>query len=159
MVRHAGGDAWMARLDAEPFGRWLRWQLNLRRMSQRQLAARSGVNHSTISRLIASDRQPSLATATKIARVLGDAGDAALIGRHAAPPSGIDPVARVERALRADEGLSEAQVRRLMFQYLSERRSVARRGAGQSEADRRPRWLDDRLAPNDGKAGQGSSRR
>jgi transcriptional regulator with XRE-family HTH domain len=149
MVWHAGGDAWMTRLDAEPFGRWLRWQLNLRRMSQRQLAARSGVNHSTISRLIASDRQPSLATATKIARVLGDGGDAAFIGRHVAPSTGVDPVARVERALRADEGLSEEQVRRLMFQYLSERQSVARRELGHRDADPRERWWPDRLAPED----------
>lgn len=119
-----GGVARISPMDAEPFGRWLARQLKLRRVSQRQLAARSGVDHSTISRLIARDRQPSLATATRIARVLGDA---ALTGRHAGPSAlAADPVARVERALRADEDLNEAQVRRLMFHYLSERRSVAR---------------------------------
>ena len=39
-------------------------------MSQRQLAQQSGVDHSTISRLIRGDRMPSLGTATKLARGL-----------------------------------------------------------------------------------------
>jgi transcriptional regulator with XRE-family HTH domain len=117
-------------MDIEPFGRWLARQLRLRRMSQRQLAARSGVSHSTVSRLVASDRQPSLATATKIARVFSDAGEAPPMGPELVPPSlAADPVARVERALRADYGLTDAQVRRLMFQYLSERRSVGDRAS------------------------------
>jgi transcriptional regulator with XRE-family HTH domain len=116
----------MTRSDEEMFGSWLSRQLRIRRMSQRQLATRSGVDHSTISRLIRSDRQPSLATASRISRVLRDTEDGELPGRHPAAPSPAlhDPVARVERALRADERLSEAQVRRLMYQYLAERQSI-----------------------------------
>ena len=46
-------------------------------MSQRQLALQSGVNHSTISRLVKQDRMPSLRTATKLARALRDIHDEA----------------------------------------------------------------------------------
>jgi transcriptional regulator with XRE-family HTH domain len=52
------------------FGGWLREALAARRVSQRVLAMRSGVNHSTISRILAG-RNPSLATALAILRVLG----------------------------------------------------------------------------------------
>ena len=52
------------------FNLWLRRQLRERPMSQRQLAALSGVDHSTISRLLRHDRTPSLATATKLAGAL-----------------------------------------------------------------------------------------
>ena len=44
-------------------------------MSQRQLALQSGVDHSTISRLIKGDRMPSLGTATKLARGLREIRD------------------------------------------------------------------------------------
>ena len=44
-------------------------------MSQRQLAQQSGVDHSTISRLIRGDRMPSLGTATKLARGLRELRD------------------------------------------------------------------------------------
>ena len=44
-------------------------------MSQRQLAQQSGVDHSTISRLIRGDRTPSLGTATKLARGLREIRD------------------------------------------------------------------------------------
>ena len=52
-------------------------------MSQRQLAQQSGVDHSTISRLIRGDRMPSLGTATKLARGLREIRDDA----DTAPPS------------------------------------------------------------------------
>ena len=52
------------------FNSWLRGQLKEKKMSQRQLALQSGVDHSTISRLIKGDRMPSLGTATKLARGL-----------------------------------------------------------------------------------------
>ena len=51
-------------------------------MSQRQLALQSGVNHSTISRLIKEDRMPSLRTATKLARALRDIHDEADAEAH-----------------------------------------------------------------------------
>lgn len=59
--------------DIEPpprFNTWLREQLRERGISQRRLAFRAGVNHSTISRLIRSQRVPSLQTAVRLHRAL-----------------------------------------------------------------------------------------
>ena len=56
--------------NGRAFNEWLRAQLKAKKMSQRQLAQQSGVDHSTISRLIRGDRMPSLGTATKLARGL-----------------------------------------------------------------------------------------
>jgi transcriptional regulator with XRE-family HTH domain len=92
-------------------------------MSQRQLAQQSGVDHSTISRLIRGDRMPSLGTATKLARGLRELRDDAdtpqYLGLVAA--GNTNPTARVEYALRADELLSEPQVRQIMEYYLAVR--------------------------------------
>jgi transcriptional regulator with XRE-family HTH domain len=105
------------------FNEWLRAQLKAKKMSQRQLAQQSGVDHSTISRLVRGDRMPSLGTATKLARGLrelseDDDGPQYLglmnSGTH-------NPTARVEYALRADEALSEPQVRQVMEYYLAVR--------------------------------------
>jgi DNA-binding XRE family transcriptional regulator len=54
------------------FADWLRDRMGERGMTQRMLAVRSGVSHSTISRLLDDDdRQPTLATALALLRVLG----------------------------------------------------------------------------------------
>jgi transcriptional regulator with XRE-family HTH domain len=103
------------------FGEWLRVQLKARRISQRQLAQKSGVDHSTISRLVRGDRVPSWSTADRLVRSLGfaDVPDGVYrldSGRTASP------TARVEYALRLDETLSETQVREIMNVYLATRR-------------------------------------
>lgn len=113
------------------FNSWLRGQLKEKKMSQRQLALQSGVDHSTISRLIKGDRMPSLGTATKLARGLREIHDetegpayfATLQARHQLP------TARVEYALRGDEVLIEADVRELMQAYIAVR-SRRQRGNG-----------------------------
>ena len=105
------------------FNSWLRGQLKEKKMSQRQLALQSGVDHSTISRLIKGDRMPSLGTATKLARGLREIRDdaegpayfASLAARQ------LLPTARVEYALRGDDALTEADVRELMQQYIAVR--------------------------------------
>ncbi len=105
------------------FNEWLRAQLKSKRMSQRQLAQQSGVDHSTISRLIRGDRMPSLGTATKLARGLReirDDSDAPLY-LGAVAGANIHPTARVEYALRADEFFTEPQVRQVMEYYLAVR--------------------------------------
>ena len=106
-----------------PFNEWLRAQLRAKKMSQRQLAQQSGVDHSTISRLIRGDRTPSLDTATKLARGLRelreDQEPTQYLGLLQQAPA--NPVARVEYALRADETLDEVDVRHLMETYLSAR--------------------------------------
>ena len=106
------------------FNLWLGRQMRMRRMSQRQLAALSGVDHSTISRLLLHDRRPSLATATKLARALrqveGETDTADYFERI--PEETIFPSRRVEMALRADELLDDEEVLRLMSLYLDARR-------------------------------------
>lgn len=114
-------------------------------MSQRQLALQSGVDHSTISRLIKGDRMPSLGTATKLARGLRE------IREHADGPSYFAslssrqmlPTARVEYALRGDDALTEADVRELMQAYLALRAQRIREanGNGQSTTDGTNRTL------------------
>lgn len=109
--------------NGRAFNEWLRAQLKAKKMSQRQLAQQSGVDHSTISRLIRGDRMPSLGTATKLARGLreiredSDTGQA--LGVVSVGPQ--NPTARVEYALRADESLTEPQVRQIMEYYLAVR--------------------------------------
>ncbi len=113
----------MTTQNGRAFNEWLRAQLKAKKMSQRQLAQLSGVDHSTISRLIRGDRMPSLGTATKLARGLRELRDDAdtpqYLGLVAA--GNTNPTARVEYALRADELLSEPQVRQIMEYYLAVR--------------------------------------
>ena len=107
-------------------------------MSLRQLAAHSGVSASTVSRVVRGDRQPSLQTALRLANVLRAVGDdfnpAAQIG---AMVDRFEPATDIERALRADSRLSEADVRRIMMMYHSLRRpAVAKPGAAHRDARR-----------------------
>ena len=60
-----------AHLHGKQFCVWLAQQMQARGISQRALAMRSGVNHSTISRLLGTDRTPSLETAGRLAAALG----------------------------------------------------------------------------------------
>ena len=113
----------MTAQNGRAFNEWLRAQLKAKKMSQRQLAQQSGVDHSTISRLIRGDRMPSLGTATKLAKGLReireDADAAQYLGLVANGTQ--NPTARVEYSLRADEALTEAQVRQIMEYYLAVR--------------------------------------
>lgn len=102
------------------FNRWLQVQLKAKRMSQRQLAQKSGVDHSTISRLTREDREPSLHTATLLARGLGMSQDLGRLDDQSFGRSG-SPAARVEYALRSDDLLSEAEVCEIMNAYLAAR--------------------------------------
>jgi transcriptional regulator with XRE-family HTH domain len=140
----------MAGQTGRAFNEWLKAQLKAKKMSQRQLAQQSGVDHSTISRLIHGDRMPSLGTATKLARGLREIRDDAEAPQYlSAVASGTsNPTARVEYALRADEVLSEPQVRQVMEYYLAVRmRRFARSYASIRPTDRQMeprRLLDDR---------------
>lgn len=124
--------------NGRAFNEWLRAQLKAKKMSQRQLAQQSGVDHSTISRLIRGDRMPSLGTATKLARGLReireDADTSTALGVVSVGPQ--NPTARVEYALRADESLTEPQVRQIMEYYLAVRvRRFARTYSGNGSAE------------------------
>jgi len=115
---------------ATAFSVWLGSYLKVRRMSQRQLAERSGIDHSSISRLIRGGRMPSLRTAARLAKALGvsepGVGEREPVElRTTRRP--LDPIGNVERALRADDQMTEADIRRLMRQYLALRREGASR--------------------------------
>jgi transcriptional regulator with XRE-family HTH domain len=104
-----------------PFNAWLRQQLKARQLTQRQLAQRSGVDHSTISRLIRERRSPKLETVALLARGLGLPShetevDDPSIGRPRRR------IADVEYALRCDDTLSESEVGEVMAFYLALRR-------------------------------------
>lgn len=117
------------------FNAWLRGQLKEKKMSQRQLALQSGVDHSTISRLIKGDRMPSLGTATKLARGLREIHDEAEGPAYFASISNrtVIPTSRVEYALRGDDVLTEADVRELMQAYIALRsRRLRASGNGQT---------------------------
>jgi len=121
----------------QSFNNWLRGQLKEKKMSQRQLALQSGVDHSTISRLIKGDRMPSLGTATKLARGLreirdeadGQAYFASLAARQ------LLPTARVEYALRGDDLLNETDVRELMQVYIAHRSQRMRENGNGGNGD------------------------
>lgn len=112
------------------FNAWLRGQLREKKMSQRQLALQSGVDHSTISRLIKGDRMPSLGTATKLARGLREIHDESEGAAYFASMASrtILPTSRVEYALRGDDVLTEADVRELMQAYIAIRSRRMRSG-------------------------------
>jgi transcriptional regulator with XRE-family HTH domain len=112
------------------FNTWLRGQLKEKKMSQRQLALQSGVDHSTISRLIKGDRMPSLGTATKLARGLREIRDEAEGPGYFASVSSrqVLPTTRVEYALRGDELRTESDVRELMQAYFTLRTRRLRNG-------------------------------
>lgn len=128
----------------QTFGEWLDAQLRARKLTQRQLARKSGVDHSTISRLVRGARVPSWSTADRLVRSLGIAdGPAGIVLRG---PGGTEsPAARVEHALRLDGLLGEPQVRDIMNVYLATRlrrpRLVATAGSATAAATRPPRLV------------------
>ena len=101
--RIAGGD----------FGGWMRDAMAERRITQRALAMRTGINHSTISRLLASGHMPSLSTAIAIVKVLGSRPrrpGSASSGPYASTSGGLGP--RPEYASSDDaSGMAAAQRR------------------------------------------------
>jgi DNA-binding XRE family transcriptional regulator len=54
----------------DDFAAWLQERMEERGISQRMLALRAGVSHSSVSRLLSGDRSPSLPTAIALLRVL-----------------------------------------------------------------------------------------
>ena len=106
------------------FRDWLTLQLRARRMSLRQLAHHSGVNVSTVSRIVRGERRPTLNTAVRLARVVRDTADESSATRFfgSLTADSLDPVRDVERALRADGLLKDDDVRRVMEAYLDARR-------------------------------------
>jgi transcriptional regulator with XRE-family HTH domain len=131
-LARGGGGAWAG---VVAFNVWLRRQLREARMSQRQLAAFSGVDHSTISRLMSGGREPSLATATKLASALRQLHGMPHAGDYFAslPESSMLATRRVEAALLGDDELDDQDVRELMHAYVTARARRRRERAAAAE--------------------------
>jgi transcriptional regulator with XRE-family HTH domain len=127
----------------ELFGYSLERELAASGLSRRQLAHKSGVDHSTISRLARGQRTPSLDTAAKLARVFPEL--ARIWERPdggATSGTGWGGPARVELALRSEGWLTGPDVREVMNLYLTIRARRVRerlggRGRSSSELARR----------------------
>ncbi|CAN5610443.1 hypothetical protein BH20CHL6_BH20CHL6_10660 [soil metagenome] len=129
-------------MPTESFADWLRLALRARGISQRHLAALSGVNHSTISRLLAGDRTPSLATAGKLLRVLrAIPAGGSMSGIAGGVRSESVTSMRIRLALEADESLDEADVEAVLRFHRRVRRMGAprRRMALERQTGERPR--------------------
>jgi transcriptional regulator with XRE-family HTH domain len=107
--------------DESEFARWLRERLAARRMSQRQLAQRSGVDHTTVSRLARGGRHPSHQTALRLRAVLEGPG--------------LDP-AGLAATLHRDPYLTEADIERVVDLYIAVRAQRARTVIAGAEARR-----------------------
>ena len=95
--------------DRAHFRVWLRNEMRARHMSQRMLAQRSGINHSTISRLLGSDRLPTTDTMVALAAALG-----AEVPTYLVPTSSSGPLEpRIRQALTGlgvDPGVADDMV-------------------------------------------------
>lgn len=63
------------------FAVWLARQLRRRHITQRELARRGGLDHSTISRILVGSRAPSWSTVQRIALVVGFPPSNVMLGR------------------------------------------------------------------------------
>jgi len=76
------------------FAVWLSRQLRRQRISQRELARRGGLDHSTISRILVGARAPSWSTMQRIAQVVGFPPPNVLLGAFRTRPPGEEPPPR-----------------------------------------------------------------
>jgi transcriptional regulator with XRE-family HTH domain len=88
-------------------------------MSQRQLAARAGIDHATVSRLLRNERAPTLKTATSLARALRELRHEVDTPQYFNRLATSNPASRVEYALRADKSLDDRDVHEVMRCYLN----------------------------------------
>lgn len=95
----------------ETFGEWLKAQMELNHMGQRQLAARSGIHHTTIGRIIKEGHSTRLSTANALRAVFET------------PKLPLSTEEQFKRALDADTSLTPAQRFEIFQYYLRVRRS------------------------------------
>lgn len=95
------------------FADYLRRELAARRWSVRYLGVRSGVNHSTISRLLNANRTPSLQTVLRLQQAFAERDQR----RVEATQSQFDPMQRVADALAADPALDARGIAHILHYY------------------------------------------
>jgi len=101
---------------ADLFREWLARAITARGLSQAQLALRSGVDRSTVGRILNGDRRPTLDTAIRLVGALDTAAMPrvfARLGRLA------DDTDRVAQAFRDDPHLSGSNAAKLLRCYLN----------------------------------------
>ena len=99
----------------QSFGNYLRRELRARKWSVRYLALRSGVNHSTISRLMQHNRTPTLHTVMRIQAAFTRRDGTVPLPRES--ELWMDPVQRVRDALDADPALDLREVEQVVRYY------------------------------------------
>jgi transcriptional regulator with XRE-family HTH domain len=112
-------------LVQETFGDHVRRELRARQWTVRYLALRSGVSHSTISRLISGPRVPTLETARRLHAAFGRPDALTFFGVSARQTG--DPINRIGEALRADRELDPVAIAMVMRAYLGARAAAAQR--------------------------------
>jgi gp16 family phage-associated protein len=110
----------MTASDGEEFSAWLNRRLAARGISQRQLARRAGVDHSTISRILNGSREPRRGTARRLEAAIGGAWSR-----------------RLAEVLRDDPVLAEGDVTRIVKLYLG-LRAARMSGTGAGSPRREP---------------------
>ena len=113
---------------AQAFGDYLARELRARNWTIRSLAIRSGVDHTTISRLIRGQRVPTLRTATRLNEAL-EGPDPGPMPNIAINQGASDPIQRVADALSSDPTL-DARTRAAILRYYVRIRSAAREARG-----------------------------
>jgi transcriptional regulator with XRE-family HTH domain len=112
-TRSANADASVA----DAFSDYLKRELRARSWTVRYLAMRSGVDHSTISRLMKGQRAPMLRTASRLQAALMGGNPGTLLGIQM-DPKAVAPVERVSAALRADPQLDPQRAKAVLRYYL-----------------------------------------
>ena len=94
----------MARMETG-FPEWLVGQLQDRGWSQRELARRSGISHTTVSEVLSTVRRPTWDFCASIAGALGESPDAVFVraGLKERPPAPVTEEAAAVGILRALE--------------------------------------------------------
>ena len=105
----------MAHSSDQILGDYLKQELQARNWSVRYLAFRSGVNHSTISRLIRGQRTPRLETVQRLHHALAHVAPIQPIRPRTADADGA--FQRVADALALDPLLTPAALRQLLRHY------------------------------------------
>lgn len=132
--------------DDDQFRAWLRAEMRSRSLSVRQVAHRSRLSPSTVSRILNGQRRPGLGTAAQLARALGQGNT----GRPPAPdegPPGDTATATdaVERALRADRRIDRRARDRILAMYRTALEDHQPSSVGAVPVDGRGRSPDDDL--------------
>jgi transcriptional regulator with XRE-family HTH domain len=101
---------------AESYGQHLRRELRARNWTLRYCALRSGVDHTTISRLVRGTRVPSLETARRLDEAFD--GPAGSLGpARGTDSAAVDPLKRLADALKHDPALDRHSVDRVLRYY------------------------------------------